>query len=67
MIEIAPASEFKMTHDEAKLYCAFCNYDGYTDWRMPTMQEVIRHNLRSWGVEYNRARRRFYIIPIRDV
>lgn len=48
MIEIAPASEFKMTHDEAKLYCAFCNHDGYTDWRLPTWVEYQQHAIIGW-------------------
>jgi hypothetical protein len=39
IIQAAPQSVNKMTYTEAVLYCQFCNYNGYMDWRMPTMDE----------------------------
>lgn len=38
-LEFAPLSALRMTHGDALLYCAFCNYGGYTDWRMMTNAE----------------------------
>lgn len=39
MVEAAPRSEKAMSYDDALLYCAFCNYGGHTDWRMPSQSE----------------------------
>lgn len=50
MIELAPKSN-KMTYDEAVLYCHFLEYDGYSDWRMPTFFEVCRFSMTGWYIE----------------
>lgn len=40
-IQAAPKSVNRMTYDESILYCQFCDYDGYTNWRLPTMDEAL--------------------------
>lgn len=45
MLEFAPKSSGLMTYDEALLYCTFCRFRGYTDWRLPTEAEY--HNIKS--------------------
>ena len=39
MIDTAPLSKKRITHDEAWLYIATLTYNNYTDWRMPTESE----------------------------
>lgn len=41
MFEVAPKeTAIKANWDEANLYCTFCNHNGYTDWRLPTIEEL---------------------------
>lgn len=71
MIQIAPKTAYEMTYEEALLYCAFCNHNGYSDWRLPTQHEyeggigltmswyinrIIAHDTPTW-----------HTTPIRDV
>jgi hypothetical protein len=40
-IEIAPKSaEESCSWDTARTYCLFLNFDGKTDWRLPTKEEL---------------------------
>jgi len=40
--EIAPKeTEITANWDNARLYCMFLEIDGKTDWRLPTMEELI--------------------------
>jgi len=32
-----------MTYEEAVLYCQFCRYNGYSDWRLPTRDEYLNN------------------------
>ena len=48
MVEYAPTSAKHMTYEEALLYCAFCNYNEHTDWRIPTRDERDVHVI-GWG------------------
>lgn len=41
MIELAPLSKEELTYDEAILYCTFLDYNGHTDWRLPTRVEYL--------------------------
>ena len=43
MIEFAPTTANMITYDEAVLYCFFCNYNGHTDWRLPTEYEYSEY------------------------
>jgi hypothetical protein len=61
MIDFAQTSANVMSYDEALLYCAFCNYGGHKDWRLPTYKEfrayamdiLAENHLRDMrGVEY---------------
>jgi hypothetical protein len=64
MIEIAPRSENAMTYDEAILYCQFLDYKGHTDWRMPTLDETIRHH--GWYVD-SKSKLLWGVSPVRDI
>lgn len=80
MITAAPISANRMSHDEALLYCLFCNHDGHNDWRMPFdteygvimqaglgMDDAIR--LIGWTQDdgkYNNAMLR-HVTPVRDI
>jgi hypothetical protein len=49
MIEFAQKSRV-LSYDEALLYCKFLDFNGYTDWRMPTFEECIEHAVYGWCV-----------------
>lgn len=57
-LQWAPVSN-DLSYDEAIMYCVFCSYGDYTDWRMPTEDEIrneiymnlLRSNYESWVVE----------------
>lgn len=83
MIEFAPTSKNKMTYDEALLYCQFLDYNGYNDWRMPSVVEYRSDAYQSssddvhwsdvWNssdlVDYNLLTKgyRYYVKPVRDI
>jgi hypothetical protein len=70
MIESAPESENMMTYEEAVLYCSFCNYNGYTDWRMPTAAEYGKLKMTlCWYVTVQIPSNNvcWWVIPVRDV
>lgn len=54
MIELAPRSKNEMTYAEAVMYCVFLDYNGHTDWRLPTRAEyfldanILIENEISW-------------------
>lgn len=48
MIQTAPISKKQMTYDEALLYCRFCTYNGYTDWRIPNSDDLKLISHSSW-------------------
>ena len=66
MIEFAPKSENQMSYAEAVLYCNFCDHDGYTDWRMPTLNEVIGTLNNGW---YHgcKSQLSWPVTPVRDI
>jgi hypothetical protein len=66
MIEIAPMSKNKMTYDEAVLYCQFLDYNGHTDWRLPTKDD----HADIWGwheSEVDPIIEKWYVYPVRDI
>jgi hypothetical protein len=69
MIELAPISEKKMTYSDAILYCRFCTYNGYTDWRMATPEEYsMSGNIFGWYESTSwRPLDKWTIQPVRDV
>jgi|688.fasta_scaffold00172_102 hypothetical protein len=71
MIQTAPISKNKMTYDEAILYCRFCTYKGYTDWRLPTWAEY--KSLNCWYIDrsarwsVNAEDYLWWVSPVRDI
>ena len=72
MIEVAPRSENRMTYEEAILYCQFLEYNGHSDWRLPTSAELLEHaSTRGWsdndraysGLQYVLD----HVTPVRDI
>lgn len=67
MMAVAPKSANRMKYDEAILYCAFCDHDDHTDWRMPTYAEY-RSNLRIDGWYVNDTRGGLWkVTPVRGI
>ena len=69
MIEIGKPSEFRMTYDEAVMYC-FCLGEG---WRLPTESEYWgRHAIYGWYIDrcnnplHSMAEKR-YVLPVREL
>ena len=54
-----------MTYDEAVLYCQFLDYDGYTNWRLPTRTEW-NHDWWFWFQDRDETRT-LYVRPVRDI
>ena len=72
MIELALRSENEMTYEEAVLYCQFCRYNGYSDWRMPTKKEYLLNSMHGWYInrydsDRNRTLFTWWVGPVRDV
>jgi hypothetical protein len=67
LIAKAPVSKY-MSYDDALLYCAFCNHNGYNNWRIPTRYEQRRHRMTGWCLEDD-ARSPYYstVLPVRDI
>jgi hypothetical protein len=68
-ISVAPKTDNKMSYEEALLYCQFCNHNGYTDWRLPTLDEYLSigmHNFCWWASSLYLNNRK-YVIPVRSV
>lgn len=66
MIELAPQSEVGMSYEEAVLYCAFLEYNGHKDWRLPADSEGVQYNLYSWYLN-DIASGMWCVVPVRDV
>jgi hypothetical protein len=72
MIESAPISAKSMTYAEALLYCQFCDHNGYTDWRMPTVEESYiywkyqKDNTGGWYT-YSSSLKNCQVIPVRYI
>lgn len=73
---ILPSSNIRLanTYDEAWLYCACSTEDGYSDWRMPTSNEIDScRRTEKWEWEwcwhedthYRHSSTKSKIIPIR--
>ena len=76
MIEYAPLSPIELSIEEAWLYCVTLEYNGYHDWRMPTIHEYITDPeiptvtfdddvpriLKNRGLVYSRK-----VKPVRDI
>jgi hypothetical protein len=68
MIAVAPESYDVMTYDEAVLYCQFCNYDGHTNWRIPTYNEYLATpQIFGWYKEDEDDGDIWTVCPVRDV
>lgn len=71
MIEFAPRSKNKLSYDEALLYCQFLDYDGHTDWRMPTKEEYHNNSIiipTNWHADDpSGGDRKWRVVPVRDV
>jgi|688.fasta_scaffold00172_93 hypothetical protein len=67
-IEAAPRSENEMTYGDALLYCAFCQHNGYRNWRLPNADEYYfaLDGYSSWylGDDFDGI---CFVIPVRDV
>lgn len=72
MFVLAPTSSNNMSYEEAMLYCTFCDYGGYTDWRMPTREEYLVMKSRgvTLGWYVNRTTRLYPgwdVTPVRTI
>jgi hypothetical protein len=67
MIEWALQSTYEMTYEEAVLYCTFCNFNGYRDWRMPTYQECLSLKYMPGWFIGSTSESRWIVTPVRDI
>lgn len=69
MIEVALISEQEMTYDEAVLYCAFLDYNGHRDWRLPTRSEYLDViGISGWYVgRSSELVSKWKVCPVRDI
>lgn len=72
MLEWGIKSDNRMSYDDAVLYCAFCTYGGYNDWRLLTKPEYDAADLCQSDVWYlNDALKEdsdgWYVLPVRDI
>lgn len=71
MIAIAPKCKKLLSYDDAILYCQFLNYNGYTDWRLPTFAECKEYSLgydHWWQVDMKfRPGLLAPVNPVRDI
>ena len=64
MIEIGRMSEFRMTYDEAVMYC-FCLGNG---WRLPTIEEFDCNENFVWYLnDQSNRNNSWHVIPVRDL
>lgn len=68
MIQVAPTVKIWMSYEEAVLYCSFCNHDGYSDWRLPTLEQAHSANIvtNSWYQE-SVSKLTWYVTPVREL
>ena len=67
-IEIGKASEFKMTYDEAVMYCFSLNINGKIGWRLPTIEEFDCNGNFVWYLnDQSNRNNRWHVIPVRDL
>lgn len=67
MIELAPRTEYEMTYENALLYCQFFEYNGYSDWRLPTKEEWNQYKFSwSWYLDRN-SDFMWYVTPVMDI
>lgn len=67
MIEVAPSPERWMSYSEAILYCQFCDHGGHKDWRIPTIEECVIHNLGHCWVVDDQSSLEWYLVPVRTI
>ena len=69
MIALAPRSEYRMTYEEAILYCQFLEYDGHRDWRIATSEEYSTQLTTGWYLNdpVQQTNYSYYVIPVRDI
>lgn len=41
MIEVTPVLAYNVSYEDAVMFCFCCNYNGYTDWRLPSILEYF--------------------------
>lgn len=67
MIEVAPLYVNELTQAEALLYCAFLEYNGHKDWRLPTYLEYTElDDLGCWHIDRT-DKFKWYVKPVRDI
>lgn len=69
MIVYAPRSKNEITYEDAILYCTFCDWDGYSNWRLPTWAEYIKGShigLNAW-YDGSVSQLLWYAVPVRDI
>ena len=62
-IERAPKSEFKMSYEDALMYCLFYEYQGKRGWRLPTADEFQEST--SWYANEEQSKRKYFCSPVR--
>jgi hypothetical protein len=76
MIEFATCSPCRLTYTEALIYCQFLEYNGHTNWRLPTYDDLDvwahTYNEEYHGWVNNDTLKRisvlhFFVLPVRDV
>jgi hypothetical protein len=69
MLEVAPISDHEMTYEEAVLYCAFLDYNGHRDWRLPDRAEYMDViGISGWYVcRSSEWVSKWKVCPVRDV
>ncbi len=77
-IDVAIDLITRLSYDNAKIYCQFLEYEGYTDWRLPVNGEIrdLSPFLTLWGSHgfywinnnyYSQYRRDALTVPVRNV
>jgi hypothetical protein len=72
MLEWGIKSDNRMSYDDAVLYCAFCTYGCYNDWRLLTKPEYDDADLYQSDVWYLDDALKddsdgWYVVPVRDI
>jgi hypothetical protein len=68
MIEIGEMSKFRMTYEEAVMYCFSLNINGKIGWRLPTIEEFDGNVNFVWNFNDQTNRNNsWHVIPVRDL
>ena len=69
MLDIAPLVSVRFgTLDEAWLFCATLEHNGFSDWRLPTWSEGSNiDGFLFWHSDWNHITKvGFHVLPVRD-